>query len=66
MEYMMHYQFKPFYIQGYIDYDKEILIPRDKKIDGRTYKGFDVFNPFYCFDDAKFFNVFSSMLFSRQ
>ena len=29
-------------------------------------KGFDVYNPFYCFDDAKFFNVFSSMLFSRQ
>ena len=51
-------QFMPYYIMGYVDYEKEILIPRSVKIDGISYKGFDVINPFYCMDEADIFKVF--------
>ena len=51
-------QFMPYYIMGYIDYEKEILIPRTITVDGISYKGFDVINPFYCMDDADIFRVF--------
>lgn len=49
-EYDAYYKFKPYYVIGQLDYSKEVLIPKDKTIDGETHKGFDVVNPLYCYD----------------
>ena len=57
-EYSMTRQFMPYYVMGYIDYEKEVLIPRSVKINGTSYPGFDVVNPFYCMDDADMFKVY--------
>ena len=32
---------------------KEILIPRDKEINGTMVPGFDVINPMYCYEGGK-------------
>ena len=36
-----------------MDHSKEVLIPRNKTINGETVKGFDVINPFYCYEGGK-------------
>ena len=36
-----------------MDYSKEVLIPRNKTIGGQTVAGFDVINPFYCYEGGK-------------
>lgn len=53
-EYNIHHKWMPYYILGQIDYSKEILIPKDKVIDGITFKGFDVINPLYCYEGGRF------------
>ena len=40
---------------------KEVLIPKDRVVNGVTLKGFDVINPLYCYEGGKlsFKNAFS-------
>jgi cytochrome oxidase assembly protein ShyY1 len=53
-EYTIYHKFMPYYIIGQLDYSKEILIPKDRVVDGKKQKGFDVINPLYCYDGGKF------------
>ena len=36
-----------------MDYSKEVLIPKTKTINGQSVQGFDVINPFYCYEGGK-------------
>lgn len=65
-DYQMYHRFKPYFVQGHIDYEKEILIPRTRWVNGRPVLGCDVYNPFYCFDDGRMHNVFPSFIFQRM
>lgn len=49
-EYDYYRLFHPYYVIGQLDYTKEVLIPKDKVINGATHKGFDIINPLYCYD----------------
>jgi cytochrome oxidase assembly protein ShyY1 len=46
-EYNQFYRFTPMFMIGQIDHNKEVLIPTDRKINGKTHKGYDVINPLY-------------------
>ena len=52
-EWTVYHRFKPYYVIGQMDYSKEVLIPRTKVIDGKSIEGFDVVNPFYCYEGGK-------------
>ena len=52
-EYEYYHRFMPYYVIGQIDYSKEILIPAKKIIDGKSYAGYDVINPLYCYEGGK-------------
>lgn len=52
-EWTVYHRFRPYFIVGQMDYSKEVLIPRDKTINGQTVTGFDVINPFYCYEGGK-------------
>lgn len=49
-EYFFYHLFRPCYVVGQLDCTKEVLIPRTKRVDGKYQRGFDVFNPLYCYD----------------
>ena len=52
-EWTVYHRFRPYFIVGQMDHSKEVLIPRNKTINGETVKGFDVINPFYCYEGGK-------------
>ncbi len=52
-EWTVYHRFRPYFVIGQLDYSKEVLIPRDKTINGQTVAGFDVINPFYCYEGGK-------------
>lgn len=52
-EWTVYHRFKPYFLLGQLDYSKEILIPKDKVINGQTVKGFDVVNPLYCYEGGR-------------
>lgn len=52
-EWKVYHRFRPYYVIGQLDYSKEILIPRSKTVNGQTVDGFDVINPFYCYEGGK-------------
>ena len=52
-EWTVYHRFRPYYVIGQLDYSKEVLIPRTKEINGVKYDGFDVINPFYCYEGGK-------------
>jgi len=52
-EWNIMHRFKPYYVIGQLDLSKEVLIPRNKVIDGVTVKGFDVVNPLYCYEGGR-------------
>ena len=49
-EWSISHRFKPYYLIGQLDLSKEVLIPRDKVINGQLVKGFEVVNPLYCYE----------------
>lgn len=53
-QYEHEHKFSPYFVIGQLDYTKEVLIPKDRVIDGKTQKGFDVINPLYCYDGGRF------------
>lgn len=52
-EWTVYHRFRPYFIIGQLDYSKEILIPKTKTINGVEVSGFDVINPFYCYEGGK-------------
>ena len=52
-EWTVYHRFRPYFILGQLDHSKEVLIPRNKTIDGKEVRGFDVINPFYCYEGGK-------------
>jgi len=52
-EWTVYHRFRPYFIIGQLDYSKEVLIPRTKVINGESVPGFDVINPFYCYEGGK-------------
>ena len=52
-EWTVYHRFRPYFVIGQLDYSKEVLIPRDKTINGQAIAGFDVINPFYCYEGGK-------------
>ena len=38
---------------GQLDLSREILIPREKTINGKRVAGFDVVNPLYCYEGGR-------------
>ena len=52
-EWTVYHRFRPYFIIGQLDYSKEVLIPRNKTINGKLVAGFDVINPFYCYEGGK-------------
>ena len=52
-EWTVIHRFRPYFILGQLDYSKEILIPANKTINGAEVAGFDVINPFYCYEGGK-------------
>lgn len=44
------HRFMPYYLIGQLDLSKEILIPREKTVNGQTVAGYDVINPLYCYE----------------
>lgn len=52
-EFEAYHKFAPYFIIGQLDLSKEILIPREKTINGVKQAGFDVINPVYCYEGGK-------------
>ena len=52
-EWTIYHMFKPYYVLGQLDTSKEVLIPRQKTINGLKQEGFDVINPLYCYEGGK-------------
>lgn len=52
-EFNVYHRFKPYFIIGQLDYSKEILIPKQKLVDGHWQDGFIVINPLYCYEGGK-------------
>jgi len=52
-EFNVYHKFIPYYILGQLDYSKEILMPKDKYINGEKIKGFDIINPLYCYESGR-------------
>lgn len=52
-EWTVYHRFRPYFVIGQMDYSKEVLIPKTKTIKGQTVAGFDVINPFYCYEGGK-------------
>jgi len=52
-EFDVYHKFKPYFVIGQVDYSKEILIPREKYVNGKKQKGYDVINPLYCYEGGK-------------
>jgi len=52
-EWTVYHRFRPYFVIGQMDYSKEVLIPRTKTINGQKVAGFDVVNPFYCYEGGK-------------
>lgn len=52
-EYNVYHRFMPYYVIGQLDYDKEILIPSKRTINGVKVSGYDVINPLYCYDAGR-------------
>lgn len=49
-EYTVYHRFKPYFLLGQLDQSKEVLIPRQKTVNGVLQDGFDVINPIYCYE----------------
>lgn len=49
-EWRISHRFKPYYLIGQIDLSKEVLIPKEKEINGQKVQGYDVVNPLYCYE----------------
>ena len=60
-EWTVYHRFKPYFLLGQIDMSKEVLIPRQKVVNGNKVDGFDVINPMYCYEGGKlsFQNAFN-------
>jgi hypothetical protein len=60
-EWNIYHRFKPYFLLGQLDLSKEVLIPREKVINGNKVAGFDVINPVYCYEGGKlsFKNAFA-------
>ena len=52
-EYEVYHRFIPYYVIGQIDHSKEILIPKQKRINGQLLDGYDVINPLYTYEGGK-------------
>ena len=52
-EWTVYHRFRPYFIIGQLDYSKEILIPRNKVVNGTEVQGYDIINPFYCYEGGK-------------
>ena len=52
-EWTVIHRFRPYFIIGQLDYSKEVLIPHNKTVNGEEIAGFDVINPFYCYEGGK-------------
>ena len=52
-EWTIYHRFKPYFLLGQLDMSKEVLIPREKTINGSKVAGFDVINPLYCYEGGK-------------
>jgi len=52
-EWTVYHRFRPYFVIGQLDYSKEVLIPRTKTVGGQPVAGFDVINPFYCYEGGK-------------
>ena len=52
-EWTVYHRFRPYFIIGQLDYSKEVLIPRNKTVNGVEIPGYDVINPFYCYEGGK-------------
>ena len=53
-EWTVYHRFKPYFLLGQLDYSKEVLIPREKVVNGVKTPGFDVINPVYCYEGGRF------------
>lgn len=54
-EYLAYHQFRPYFVIGQIDYTKEVLLPKTRYVNGKKMRGYDVINPFYCYDGGKIY-----------
>ena len=52
-EWTVNHRFMPKFLVGQLDLSKEFLIPRTKKINGKSVEGFDVVNPLYCYEGGR-------------
>ncbi len=52
-EWTVYHRFKPYYLLGQLDMSKEVLIPRQRTINGVVHEGFDVINPMYCYEGGR-------------
>jgi hypothetical protein len=53
-EFEVYHKFKPYFIVGQVDYTKEVLLPRQRRVDGTLVDGYDVINPVYCYEGGRF------------
>jgi len=49
-EWTVYHRFKPYFVIGQLDFSKEILIPRERVINGQKVPGYEVVNPLYCYE----------------
>lgn len=47
------HKFKSYYLLGQLDMSREVLLPKEKTIDGVKVAGFDVINPLYCYEGGR-------------
>ena len=52
-EWTVYHRFKPYFVLGQLDLSKEVLIPREKVVNGQKVAGYDVINPLYCYEGGK-------------
>lgn len=53
-EFEVYHRFTPYYIMGQLDQSKEILIPKQKIINGQKQDGYIVISPLYCYEGGRF------------
>lgn len=53
-EFEVYHRFQPYYIMGQLDYSKEILIPKEKYVNGTKQKGYIVISPLYCYEGGRY------------
>lgn len=52
-EYTVYHRFKPYFLLGQLDMSKEVLIPKQKMVNGSMVDGFMVINPLYCYEGGR-------------